>query len=105
MKKVAVLLSGCGFLDGAEIREAVLTLLALDTAKTDYSMFALNEDQHHVVDHLAGAPVEESRNILVESARIARGDIKDLTALHVDDFDALVMPGGFGEACREETGE
>ena len=98
MKKVAVLLSGCGFLDGAEIREAVLTLLALDTAKADYSMFALNEEQHHVVDHLAGAPVEESRNILVESARIARGDIKDLTALNVEEFDALVMPGGFGVA-------
>lgn len=99
MKKIAVILSGCGFLDGAEIREAVLTLLALDNAGVNYSMFAVDKAQHHVVDHLKGEEVAgETRNVLAESARIARGDIAPLTELDVAQFDALVMPGGFGVA-------
>ena len=99
MKKIAVILSGCGFLDGAEIREAVLTLLALDNAGVEYSMFAVDKPQHHVVDHLTGEEVAtESRNVLVESARIARGDISSLEQLDINQFDALVMPGGFGVA-------
>lgn len=99
MKNVAVILSGCGFLDGAEIRESVLTLLALDTEGATVKVFALNKDQHHVINHLKGE--EESgmsRNVLVESARIARGEIEDLKHLSAQDFDALVMPGGFGVA-------
>ena len=99
MKNVAIILSGCGFLDGAEIRESVLTLLALDTEGASYKIFAPNKDQHHVVNHLKGEEVTgATRNILEESARIARGKIEDLTKLDVNDFDALVMPGGFGVA-------
>jgi len=99
MKHVAIILSGCGYLDGAEIRESVLTLLALDTAKISYEMFALNKDQLHVVDHLNGTEIaHETRNVLAESARIARGAISDLRELDVDNFDALIIPGGFGVA-------
>mgnify|MGYP000497981257 CR=1 FL=1 len=99
MKNVAVILSGCGFLDGAEIRESVLTLLALDTEGVQYKIFAPNKEQHHVVNHFKGEEATgESRNVLEESARIARGAIDDLENLNVDEFDALVMPGGFGVA-------
>ncbi len=99
MKNVAVILSGCGYLDGAEVRESVLTLLALDTAGTSYKVFALDEEQHHVVNHLTGQQVDgDKRNILEESARIARGQIEDVTKLNVEEFDALILPGGFGVA-------
>lgn len=97
-KKVAVILSGCGFLDGAEIRESVLTLLNLDMSGADVSMFAPNKSQHHVVDHKKGEEAGDTRNILEESARIARGKIEDLENLKTDDYDALVLPGGFGVA-------
>lgn len=98
-KNIAVILSGCGFLDGAEIRESVLTLLALDTEGANYKIFAPNKDQHHVVNHLKGEEASgEKRNILEESARIARGQIQELTELRASDFDALVIPGGFGVA-------
>ena len=99
MKHVAIILSGCGYLDGAEIREAVLTLLALDSAQVSYEMFALNKSQCHVVDHLNSAEAtDQSRNILVESARIARGVISDLIDLDIENFDGLIIPGGFGVA-------
>ncbi len=99
MKKVAVILSGCGFLDGAEIRESVLTLLALDLEDVKSDIFAPDVEQFHVVNHLEGAPVEGiSRNVLQEAARIARGDISTLDSLSVDDYDGLVIPGGFGVA-------
>lgn len=99
MKKVAVILAGCGFLDGAEIRESVLTLLALDTQGVDYHIYALNQDQHHVVNHLTQSEASgERRNILEEAARIARGDIQDVANLQAAQFDALIMPGGFGVA-------
>ncbi|ROS01643.1 enhancing lycopene biosynthesis protein 2 [Sinobacterium caligoides] len=99
MKNMAVILAGCGYLDGAEIRESVLTLLALDTAGAKYSIFASNKDQHHVVDHLTGDEVVgESRNVLEESARIARGAVQDIAKLSPDNFDALIIPGGFGVA-------
>ncbi|CAI1858366.1 isoprenoid biosynthesis glyoxalase ElbB [Serratia fonticola] len=99
MKKIAVILSGCGYLDGAEIRESVLTLLALDQAGVSYKIFALNQDQHHVVNHLTGEEMTgERRNILEEAARIARGKIEDVAKLDVNNFDALVIPGGFGVA-------
>lgn len=98
MKKVAVILSGCGFLDGAEIRESVLALLYLDQNKASLSIFAPDVNQMHVVNHLNGEETNEQRNTLVEAARIARGDVKPLSELNASDFDALVIPGGFGVA-------
>lgn len=97
-KKVAVILSGCGVYDGAEIHESVITLLRLDQRGAQVQCFAPNVAQLHVVDHYSGDEMNETRNVLVESARIARGNIKDVKALHVGDFDALIMPGGFGVA-------
>lgn len=99
MKKIAVLLSGCGVFDGSEIHEAVLTLLALAKAGASYQCFAPDIAQLHVINHAAGAVAEaETRNVLVESARIARGDIKATTELDLREFDGLVIPGGFGAA-------
>jgi len=99
MKKVAVILSGCGVFDGAEIHESVLTLLALEQAGASYQCFAPNIDQVHVINHLKGEVSEgETRNVLVESARIARGNAKDVADANADDFDALILPGGFGAA-------
>ncbi|MCX7718318.1 MAG: isoprenoid biosynthesis glyoxalase ElbB [Candidatus Sumerlaeaceae bacterium] len=97
-KKVAVLLSGCGVFDGSEIHEAVLTLLALDNAGAEAVCCAPNVDQMHVINHLTHQPVNEKRNVLVESARIARGKIKDLAEIRAADFDALFLPGGYGAA-------
>src|SRR6195952_636890 len=97
-KKVAVILSGCGVYDGAEIHESVLTLLRLDQRGAAVKCFAPNISQHHVINHLTGEEMPESRNVLVESARIARGNIKDIREADVDDFDALIVPGGFGSA-------
>ncbi len=94
----AVVLSGCGVYDGTEIHEAVLTLLAIDRAGGTYRCFAPDRAQMHVVDHLTGEPAAESRNVLVESARIARGQIRPLDAFAAADFDALIFPGGFGAA-------
>ncbi len=99
MSKVAVVLAGCGVYDGAEINEAVLTLLSLEQQGASYQCFAPDIEQMHVVNHLTGAPVPgETRNVLVEAARIARGNIKDLATLDVAGFDALLVPGGFGAA-------
>ena len=97
-KKVAVILSGCGVYDGAEIHESVLTLLRLDQRGAVVQCFAPNIPQLHVVDHLSGDEMDQTRNVLVEAARIARGQIKDVRELHVGDFDALILPGGFGVA-------
>ena len=98
--KVAVLLAGCGHADGAEIREAVFTLLALDQHGADFQCIAPNAEQHHVVNHVTGQPVSgATRNILEESSRIARvGKCLDLAQARVEDYDALLMPGGFGVA-------
>lgn len=99
MKKIAVILSGCGVYDGAEIHESVLTLLALAKGGAKATCFAPDIPQHHVINHLTGQPAEgESRNVLVESARIARGEIEPLSKLDAKDFDAVVLPGGFGAA-------
>ncbi|MDH4129748.1 MAG: isoprenoid biosynthesis glyoxalase ElbB [Spirochaetota bacterium] len=99
MSKVGVVLSGCGVYDGAEIHESVLTLLALDRSKVEAICMAPNIDQHHVINHLTGQVVEkESRNVLIESARIARGKIKDIKDVCAKDIDAIVFPGGFGAA-------
>jgi enhancing lycopene biosynthesis protein 2 len=97
-KKVAVILSGCGVYDGAEIHESVITLLRLDQRGAQVQCFAPNIPQLHVVDHYSGDEMDGTRNVLVESARIARGNIKDVKELHVADFDAVILPGGFGVA-------
>ncbi len=102
-KKIAVILSGCGFKDGAEIREAVLTLLALDSLEAEVKVLAPNIDQHHTTDHLTGEQSEGSRNVLVESSRIARGEIDDLESANASDFDGVILPGGFGAATNLST--
>ncbi len=97
-KKFAVILSGSGVYDGAEIHEATLTMLAIMREGGDYQCFAPDIKQHHVVNHLTGEEMNESRNVLIESARIARGNIKALSEFDGKDFDALIFPGGFGAA-------
>jgi len=96
--RVAVVLSGCGVYDGSEIHEAVATLLALDQAGCEIVCAAPNVEQMHVIDHVAGKPTSERRNVLVESARIARGKIRDLATLKASEVDAAILPGGFGAA-------
>ncbi len=99
MTKVAVVLSGCGVYDGAEIHESVLTLLRLCEKGVSYQCMAPDMDQYHVINHLDGEVIEgESRNVLVESARIARGEVIDLKDANTADFDAMIVPGGFGAA-------
>lgn len=100
MKRFAVVLAGCGVFDGAEIHEATLTLLAIKKLGADYKVFAPDIDQHHVINHYTGKEMREKerRNVLVESARIARGNIKSLDEFEEKDFDALIFPGGFGAA-------
>ncbi|MFJ2333495.1 isoprenoid biosynthesis glyoxalase ElbB [Pseudomonas helleri] len=97
-KNIAVILSGCGVYDGTEIHESVITLLRLSQRGAHVQCFAPNIAQLHVINHLTGEEMPESRNVLVESARIARGEIKDIREAKVDDFDALIVPGGFGAA-------
>ncbi|NTW83949.1 MAG: isoprenoid biosynthesis glyoxalase ElbB [Chlorobiaceae bacterium] len=99
MKKIGVILAGCGFIDGAEIQESVLTLLAIDRAGAEAVCLAPDIEQHHVFNHLTGKPVPgESRNVLIESARIARGNITDLKNIGTLDLDALILTGGYGAA-------
>ncbi|MFH0761992.1 MAG: isoprenoid biosynthesis glyoxalase ElbB [Bacteroidota bacterium] len=97
-RKFAVVLAGCGVYDGAEIHEAVMTLYAIDRSGSSYQVFAPDVPQHHVVNHLTGKPTGEVRQVLVEAARIARGNIKPLKDFKADDFDILMFPGGFGVA-------
>lgn len=97
MKHVAVILSGCGFLDGAEITEAISTLIAIGQHGGDYTVFAPNKDVPET-NHLTQKATGQNRNVLQESARIARGDIQPLENLKARDFDALAFPGGFGAA-------
>ena len=103
MKKFAVVLSGSGVYDGAEIHEATLTMLAIARQGAEYQCFAPNINQHHVINHLNGEEMNEIRNVLVESARIARGNIKDLVEFDGNDFDAIILPGGFGVAKNLST--
>jgi len=99
MKKIGVILSGCGVYDGAEIHEAVLTLLYLELAGAQAVCFAPDIEQTHVINHLTGnVVVDESRNVLVESARIARGQITSLKEIESFELDGLIFPGGFGAA-------
>ncbi|MGE4288728.1 MAG: isoprenoid biosynthesis glyoxalase ElbB [Salinivirgaceae bacterium] len=97
-KKFALVLSGCGVYDGAEIHEATLSMLAIDKAGCTYQCFAPDREQHHVINHLNGEAMNEKRNVLVESARIARGNIKPLSEYKAYDFDGILFPGGFGAA-------
>lgn len=97
-KKFAVILSGCGVYDGAEINEVVLTLLALETNGVSYQCYAPDISQHHVINHLTGQELSGERNVLTESARIVRGSVKNLLHCSPNDYDALVVPGGFGVA-------
>ncbi|WNJ97473.1 isoprenoid biosynthesis glyoxalase ElbB [Vibrio ruber] len=98
MKKIAVILSGCGVFDGAEIHESVLALLAIERQGASWYCFAPDIEQHHVVNHKTGDVTEEKRNVLTESARIARGQITDLSTINPGEYDALLLPGGFGAA-------
>jgi len=98
MKKFAVVLAGCGVYDGAEIHEATLSMYQIKKQGADYEIFAPDIDQHHVINHLTGDEMKEKRNVLVESARIARGKIKPLADFKAEDFDAILFPGGFGVA-------
>jgi enhancing lycopene biosynthesis protein 2 len=98
MRKFAVVLSGCGVFDGTEIHEATLTLLAIAQQGAAYDIFAPDVDQYHVIDHITGEEMDEKRNVLIESARIARGKIKSLDRFWAVDYDALIFPGGFGAA-------
>ncbi len=98
MKKIAVCLSGCGFLDGAEIHESVLTLLAIDQAGAKAICCAPDVAQAGVVNHATQTPESATRNVLVESARIARGEIRNLKDMRASEVDALIFPGGFGAA-------
>ena len=95
-KRVGVLLSGCGVFDGTEIHEAVITLLTLDRAGAKSVCIAPDVDQFHVVNHLNREEEKERRNVLVESARIARGDIRNIKEVRASDLDALIIPGGYG---------
>ncbi len=96
--KLAVILSGCGNKDGAEIHESTLTLLAIHKLGSDYQCFAPDIQQHHVLNFITNEEMKETRNVLIESARIARGDILNLTQFNAKEYDALIIPGGFGVA-------
>ena len=96
--KIGVILSGSGVYDGSEIHESVFTLLSIEENQATAVCFAPDIDQHHVVNHLNGDEMAESRNVLVESARIARGNITSLKEFTTSELDALVLPGGFGAA-------
>lgn len=98
-KKIGVVLSGCGVYDGSEIHEAVITLLALDRRGAEAICCAPDVPQMHVVDHLTGQPVAgQKRNVLTESARIARGKVRDVARVQAAELDGLILPGGFGAA-------
>ncbi len=98
MKKIGVILHGSGVYDGTEIQEATLALLAIKEAGAEYQCFAPDITQHHVINHLTGEEMPESRNVLIESARIARGAVRDLKDLNLQEIDAILIPGGFGAA-------
>ncbi len=98
MSKVLIILSGCGVFDGSEIHETVITMLHLDRHDATVTFAAPDRDQMHVVNHLTGEPTAEKRNIRIESARIARGQVEDLASIKGDQYDAVILPGGFGAA-------
>lgn len=97
-KRIALILAGCGRADGSEIHETTLALLALSQQGVEIQAFAPNIPQREVVNHITGETVDESRNVMVEAARIVRGDIKSLEMYDAKEYDALLIPGGFGAA-------
>jgi enhancing lycopene biosynthesis protein 2 len=98
MKTAAVLLAGCGHADGSEIQESVSVLIALSKYHIEYDCFSIDAEQFDVIDHFKKSPMQGRRNLLVEAARIARGDIRDISQLDPNDYDALIIPGGLGIA-------
>lgn len=98
MKKIAVVLAGNGVFDGAEIHEATFTLLAIKKNGAEYQCFAPDVNQAHVINHITGEEMKETRNVLIEAARIARGNIQALSEYKASDYDAIIFPGGFGAA-------
>ncbi|MCK4980329.1 MAG: isoprenoid biosynthesis glyoxalase ElbB [Candidatus Delongbacteria bacterium] len=98
MKKVCVILAGSGHADGSEIQESVSTLIALSKYDVSYDCFSLDQDQYDVIDHFTSEPVEEKRNLMHEAARIARGRIRDISKLDINNYSAIIFPGGFGAA-------
>ena len=98
MKKFAIVLSGCGVYDGAEIQESVTAMLAVCRKGHSYQVFAPDIPQNHVINHLTGDEMPEKRNVMIEAARIARGNVIDLTAFDPSQYDVLLFPGGFGAA-------
>jgi len=97
--KAGIVLSGCGVMDGSEIHEAVLTLLHLDNKGLEAVCIAPDMNQMHVMNHVSNEPAPtEARNMLLESARIARGAVRDIAGVRAADIDALIFPGGFGAA-------
>ena len=98
MSKIGVVLSGCGVNDGSEIHESVITMLELDRAGAEMVLMAPNIDQLHVINHATGEEMDDSRNVLIESARISRGNIEDIAGVTSENLDALIFPGGFGVA-------
>ena len=103
MKKFAVVLSGSGVYDGAEIHEATLSMYSIAKQGASYDVFAPDMEQYHVINHLNGEEMNEKRNVLVEAARIARGSIKPLDKFDPAEYDALLLPGGFGAAKNLST--
>ena len=98
MSKIGIVLSGCGVNDGSEIHETVITMLELDKAGAEMIVIAPNIDQLHVINHATGEEMDDSRNVLIESARISRGNIEDIAGITSKGLDALIFPGGFGVA-------
>ncbi len=103
MKKIAVILSGCGVMDGSEIGEAMMALLAIDMNGATYAAFAPDKAQADVMNHLSGKPMNETRSVLIEAARLVRGEIAPLSSFRAADYDALLLPGGFGAAKNLST--
>lgn len=103
MKRIGIILHGCGVFDGTEIQEATMAMLAIREAEAEYRCYAPDRPQHHVINHANGQEMPETRNILVESARISRGQIEDIRHLNLDDLDGLLIPGGFGAAKNLST--
>ncbi len=102
-KKIAVLISGCGVYDGAEIGEVMMSLLAISASYNTYTVFAPDMEQMHVINHCKEEATEERRNVMVEAARLARGKVTPISEYNAEDFDALMMPGGFGAAKNLST--
>jgi enhancing lycopene biosynthesis protein 2 len=101
--KVGILLSGCGVYDGSEIQETISAMLALEENNIEYIGISINKPQHYVINHIDGSELQETRNMLIESARIMRGNVCDIKSIDPADIDGLVIPGGFGNAKNLST--